>query len=151
MYLNFLISPKALMKDEYGRDNLAIAWPLSLVLGWMSRSMFTDNYLKENAWTINNQCGTGFTLNRSPYSFNWICSLLKYGFPVVSTISRSQTHQRMDFAVPLDRVGMRLLLMESLSTPVYRHSFSAPTPTINTLQQIGLTITKAFAIHIRHV
>jgi hypothetical protein len=56
----------------------------------------------------------------------------------------------MDFAVPLDRVGMRLLLMESLSTPVYRHSFSAPTPTINTLQQIGLTITKAFAIHIRH-
>ena len=57
------------MKDEYGRDNLAIAWPLSLVLGWMSRSMFTDNYLKENAWTINNQCGTGFTLNSSPYSF----------------------------------------------------------------------------------
>jgi hypothetical protein len=33
------------MKDEYVRDNLAIVWPLSLVLGWMSRSMFTDNYL----------------------------------------------------------------------------------------------------------
>jgi len=32
----------------------------------------------------------------------------------------------------------------------YRHSYSAPTPTINTLQQIGLTITKAFAIHIRY-
>jgi hypothetical protein len=81
---------------------------------------------------------------------NWICSLLKYAFPVASNISRSQTHQRMDFAMPLDRVGMRLLLMESLSTLVYRHSFSAPTPTINTLQQIELTITKAFAIHIRY-
>jgi hypothetical protein len=56
----------------------------------------------------------------------------------------------MDFDVPLVRAGMRLLLMESLSTPVYIHSFSAPTPRINTLQQIGLTITKAFAIHIRH-
>jgi hypothetical protein len=32
----------------------------------------------------------------------------------------------------------------------YGHSYSAPTPTINTLQQIGLTITKAFAIHIRY-
>ena len=29
------------------------------------------------------------------------------------------------------------------------HSYSAPTPTIDTLQQIGLTITKDFAIHIR--
>ncbi len=33
----------------------------------------------------------------------------------------------------------------------YGHSYSAPTPMINTLQQIGLTITKAFAIHIRYV
>jgi hypothetical protein len=57
------------MKDGYGRDNLAIAWPLSPALGRMSRSMFTDNYLKENAWTVNNQCGIGFTLNSSPYSF----------------------------------------------------------------------------------
>jgi hypothetical protein len=32
----------------------------------------------------------------------------------------------------------------------YGHSYSAPTPTIHTLQQIGLTITKAFAIHIRY-
>jgi hypothetical protein len=32
----------------------------------------------------------------------------------------------------------------------YWHSYSAPTPTINTLQQIGLTITKAFAIHSRY-
>ena len=29
----------------------------------------TDNYPEENAWTINNQCGTGFTLNSPPYSF----------------------------------------------------------------------------------
>jgi hypothetical protein len=34
--------------------------------------------------------------------------------------------------------------------PFYGHSFSAPTLTINTLHQIGLTITKAFAIHIRY-
>jgi hypothetical protein len=32
----------------------------------------------------------------------------------------------------------------------YGHSYSAPTPTIHTLQQIGLTTTKAFAIHIRY-
>ena len=32
----------------------------------------------------------------------------------------------------------------------YGHSYSAPTPMINTLQQIGLTTTKTFAIHIRH-
>jgi hypothetical protein len=32
----------------------------------------------------------------------------------------------------------------------YGHSYSAPTPTIHTLQQIGLTIIKAFAIHIRY-
>ena len=34
----------------------------------------------------------------------------------------------------------------------YGHSYSAsaPTPTIHTLQQIGLTITKAFTIHIRY-
>lgn len=32
----------------------------------------------------------------------------------------------------------------------YGHSYSAPTPTIHTLQQFGLTITKAFAIHIRY-
>jgi hypothetical protein len=30
----------------------------------------------------------------------------------------------------------------------YGHSYSAPTPTIHTLQQFGLTIIKAFAIHI---
>ena len=33
----------------------------------------------------------------------------------------------------------------------YGHSYSAPTPTIYTLQQIGLTITKEFDIHIRYV
>ena len=32
----------------------------------------------------------------------------------------------------------------------YGHSYSAPTPTIHTLQQFGLTIIKAFAIHIRY-
>ena len=32
----------------------------------------------------------------------------------------------------------------------YGHSYSAPTPTINTLQQLGLTITKAFALHIHY-
>jgi len=32
----------------------------------------------------------------------------------------------------------------------YGHSYSVPTPTIHTLQQIGLTITKAFTIHIRY-
>jgi hypothetical protein len=33
----------------------------------------------------------------------------------------------------------------------YGHSYSAPTPMINTLQQFGLTITKAFTIHIRYM
>ena len=32
----------------------------------------------------------------------------------------------------------------------YGHSYSAPTPTIHTLQQFGLTIIKAFAIHIHY-
>jgi hypothetical protein len=32
----------------------------------------------------------------------------------------------------------------------YGHSYSAPTPTISTLQQFGLTINKAFAIHTRY-
>jgi hypothetical protein len=32
----------------------------------------------------------------------------------------------------------------------YGHSYSAPTPTINILQQIGLTITIAFVIHISY-
>ena len=32
----------------------------------------------------------------------------------------------------------------------YDHSYSAPTPKIHTLQQIGLTIIKASAIHIRY-
>jgi hypothetical protein len=32
----------------------------------------------------------------------------------------------------------------------YGHSYSAPTPTIHTLQQFGLTIIKAYAIHIRY-
>jgi hypothetical protein len=32
----------------------------------------------------------------------------------------------------------------------YSHSYSAPTPTIYTLQQFGLTIIKALAIHIRY-
>ena len=34
---------------------------------------------------------------------------------------------------------------------LYGHSYSAPTQTINTLKQFGLTITKAFAIHTRNV
>ena len=32
----------------------------------------------------------------------------------------------------------------------YGHSYSSPTPTIHTLQQFGLTIIKAFAIHIHY-
>jgi hypothetical protein len=32
----------------------------------------------------------------------------------------------------------------------YGHSYSAPTPTITALQQLDLTITKAFALHIRY-
>ena len=32
----------------------------------------------------------------------------------------------------------------------YGHSYSAPTPTITALQHLGLTITKAFALHIRY-
>jgi hypothetical protein len=38
----------------------------------------------------------------------------------------------------------------SKAGPFYGHSYSAPTPTIHTLQQFGLTIIKAFAIHIRY-
>ncbi len=123
----------------------------SLALGWISMSIFKQiitSRRMHGLLTTNVVLDSLSTVLHT--RLNRICSLLKYGFPVASTISRSQTHQRMDFAVPLDRVGMRLLLMESLSTPVYRHSFSTPTPSINTLQQIELTITKAFAIHIRY-
>jgi hypothetical protein len=38
----------------------------------------------------------------------------------------------------------------SITRAFYGHSYSAPTPTIHTLQQFGLTIIKAFAIHIRY-
>jgi hypothetical protein len=36
------------------------------------------------------------------------------------------------------------------SQQFYGHSYSAPTPTIATIQQLGLTILKAFAHHIRY-
>jgi hypothetical protein len=32
----------------------------------------------------------------------------------------------------------------------YGHSYSAPIPTITTLQQLGLTLTKAFTLHIHY-
>ena len=40
----------------------------------------------------------------------------------------------------------------SLSMPrcFYDHSYLAPTPSIMTIQKLGLTITKAFALHIRY-
>ena len=32
----------------------------------------------------------------------------------------------------------------------YDHSYLAPTPSITTIQKLGLSITKAFALHVRY-
>ena len=39
---------------------------------------------------------------------------------------------------------------QTRTTRFYGGSYSAPTPRIHTLQQIGLTVTKAYALHMRH-
>ena len=121
MYVNSAHNEHAPM-DYHAQTTYAMNQPnlvktLSPALGWMSRSMFKRIITPRRMHGLLTTNAVLDSLSTVLHTrLNPTCSLLKYAFLVASTISRSQTHQIMDFAVPLDRVGMRLLLKESLST-----------------------------------
>ncbi len=56
-----------------------------------------------------------------------------------------------NFPCPLDILTCASVNWQQTKTRrFYGHSYTAPNPTISTVQQIGLSITKAFALHLRN-
>ena len=80
-----------------------------------------------------------------------LAAQLAFDFPPSRPIARIMFTKSTNFPSPIGILRTAdCLWKQNKQRPFFGHSYTAPTPSIFTIQQLGLGITKAFTTHIRN-